>query len=63
MESQQLIETMPPEIYRSTKRSVELGKWPDGEALQPGQDPVSGWHPDGGQGPAPDFRYRGEQHA
>jgi uncharacterized protein len=29
----QLIEIMPPEIYRSLLRSVELGKWPDGKTL------------------------------
>ena len=33
----QLIESMPPEIYQSLLRSVELGKWPDGKVLTPEQ--------------------------
>jgi uncharacterized protein YeaC (DUF1315 family) len=33
----QLIETMTPEIYRSLVRSVETGKWPNGNALTPEQ--------------------------
>ena len=37
MESQQLIETMPPEIYRSRRRSVELGQRPGGKPLTPWQ--------------------------
>ena len=33
MDYQQLIETMTPAIYRSLKRAVEIGKWPDGKPL------------------------------
>lgn len=33
MDYQQLIATMTPEIYESLKRSLEVGKWPDGKAL------------------------------
>lgn len=32
-----LVENMTPEIYRNLKRSVEIGKWPDGSALTPEQ--------------------------
>ena len=28
-----MIDSMSPEIYQSLKRSVELGKWPDGKPL------------------------------
>jgi uncharacterized protein YeaC (DUF1315 family) len=37
MDYQQLIETMTPQIYESLKRSLELGRWPDGKALTPRQ--------------------------
>ena len=33
MDYQQLIETMTPQVYASLKRSLELGKWPDGSVL------------------------------
>lgn len=33
MDYRKLIESMTPEIYRSLRRSVELGKWPDGRPL------------------------------
>ena len=33
MDYLQLIDTMSPEIYQSLKRSLELGKWPDGTPL------------------------------
>lgn len=33
MEYQQAIVDMSPEVYRSLKRAVELGKWPDGRRL------------------------------
>ena len=33
----QLIDTMTPEIYHRLKRSVEIGKWPDGKPLTPTQ--------------------------
>lgn len=28
-----LLENMTPEIYKSLKRSVEIGKWPDGSMV------------------------------
>ena len=37
MDYRKLIESMTPEIYRSLRRSVELGKWPDGRPLSPEQ--------------------------
>jgi uncharacterized protein YeaC (DUF1315 family) len=37
MDYLELVAGMTPEIYRSLKRSVELGKWPDGRALSPDQ--------------------------
>ncbi|NQX88008.1 MAG: DUF1315 family protein [Halioglobus sp.] len=33
MDYMDLIETMTPEVYRTLVRSVEIGKWPDGNAL------------------------------
>ena len=33
MEYQQLIDTLSPEMYQSLKRSLEVGKWPDGKPL------------------------------
>jgi uncharacterized protein YeaC (DUF1315 family) len=33
MDYQQLIDTMSPAIYQSLKRSLEVGKWPDGKSL------------------------------
>jgi len=35
MEFQELIEAITPEIYNKLKRSVELGRWPDGTQLTP----------------------------
>jgi len=37
MDYLKLIEDMTPEIYRSLKRSVEIGKWPDGRPVNPQQ--------------------------
>ena len=37
MDYQQLIDTMSPEIYQKLKRSLEVGKWPDGKPLTAGQ--------------------------
>jgi uncharacterized protein YeaC (DUF1315 family) len=37
MDYLQLVRSMTPEIYRSLKRSVEIGKWPDGKPLTPAQ--------------------------
>ncbi len=37
MDYQQLIASMTPETYRSLRRAVELGKWPDGKVLTPEQ--------------------------
>ncbi len=33
MDYQQLIANMTPETFRSLRRAVELGKWPDGRSL------------------------------
>lgn len=33
MDYQHMIESMTPETYRSLRRAVELGKWPDGRVL------------------------------
>lgn len=37
MDYQQLINAMTPELYRRLRLAVELGKWPDGQALTPEQ--------------------------
>ena len=37
MDYRQLIDTMTPATYRSLRRAVELGKWPDGKPLTPAQ--------------------------
>lgn len=37
MDYQQMIDSMSPETYRTLRRSVELGKWPDGTPLTPEQ--------------------------
>ena len=37
MDYQQMIASMTPETYRSLRRAVELGKWPDGSPLSPEQ--------------------------
>lgn len=37
MDYQQLIDSMSPEIFQSLRRSVEVGKWPDGKPLTPEQ--------------------------
>jgi uncharacterized protein YeaC (DUF1315 family) len=37
MDYQQLIDSMTPEVYRNLQRAIELGKWPDGRPLSPGQ--------------------------
>ena len=37
MDYQQMIESMTPEQYRSLRRALELGKWPDGQKLTPEQ--------------------------
>lgn len=33
MDFLELIDKMSPEIHRSLKRAIELGKWPDGRLL------------------------------
>ncbi len=33
MNYQELIANMTPDIHRSLKRAVEIGKWPDGKPL------------------------------
>lgn len=37
MNYEQLLNSLTPEIYDNLKRAVELGKWPDGRALNPEQ--------------------------
>ena len=37
MDYQKMIASMTPETYRSLRRAVELGKWPDGSPLTPEQ--------------------------
>lgn len=37
MDYRQLIDNMTPDVYRSLRRAVELGKWPDGRRLTPEQ--------------------------
>ena len=32
-----MIETMSPEIYRSLRQSLEIGRWPDGSVMTPEQ--------------------------
>ncbi|WP_375171243.1 YeaC family protein [Marinobacter sp.] len=37
----ELIERLDPNVYRSLRQSVELGKWPDGRKLTPEQREIS----------------------
>jgi uncharacterized protein YeaC (DUF1315 family) len=37
----QLIDEITPDIYRSLKRAVEIGKWPDGRTLTAEQRELS----------------------
>ncbi|MFK7159803.1 DUF1315 family protein [Marinospirillum sp. MEB164] len=37
----EMIEKMSPEIYLALKRGVELGKWPNGQALTAEQREIS----------------------
>ncbi len=37
MDYQQMIDALSPELYRSLRRAVELGRWPDGSRLTPEQ--------------------------
>lgn len=37
MDYDEVINQLTPEIYRSMKRSVELGRWPDGRPVTPEQ--------------------------
>lgn len=41
MTFEKMIETMAPEVYRSLRRAVELGKWPNGERLSQEQRETS----------------------
>lgn len=34
MAYRKLVEQLTPEIYRSFKRALEIGKWPDGRVLE-----------------------------
>ncbi|MBW7472511.1 DUF1315 family protein [Marinobacter sp. M216] len=37
----ELIERLDPNVYRSLRQSIELGKWPDGRTLTPEQREIS----------------------
>ena len=37
MDYRELVASMTPEIYERMTRALELGKWPDGRKLTPGQ--------------------------
>lgn len=37
----EMIEKMTPDIYKALKRGVELGKWPNGQALTAEQRSIS----------------------
>ncbi|MEX2475733.1 YeaC family protein [Marinobacter sp.] len=37
MTYEELIERLDPTVYTSLRRSIELGKWPDGRKLSPEQ--------------------------
>ncbi|MGL5286747.1 hypothetical protein SAMN05880558_10318 [Aeromonas sp. RU39B] len=41
MSFQQVIATMPEEVYQRLRTAVELGKWPDGKALSEEQKATS----------------------
>lgn len=34
---EELIDSITPDVYENLKRAVELGRWPDGSRLRPGQ--------------------------
>jgi hypothetical protein len=40
MDYQKLIESMTPDIYQRLKQALELGKWPDGKALDAEQKQI-----------------------
>jgi len=40
VEFKKLIDDLSPEIYETLKRGVEIGKWPDGQALTPEQKAI-----------------------
>jgi uncharacterized protein YeaC (DUF1315 family) len=37
MNIQELLKTVTPEVYENLKKSIELGKWPNGQKLTPQQ--------------------------
>lgn len=41
MTYEELIERLDPNVYRSLRQSIELGKWPDGRKLSPEQRSIS----------------------
>ncbi|AXS84883.1 YeaC family protein [Marinobacter sp. Arc7-DN-1] len=41
MTYEELIDRLDPNVYRSLRQSIELGKWPDGRKLTPGQREIS----------------------
>ncbi len=41
MTYEELIDRLDPNVYRSLRQSIELGKWPDGRKLTPEQREIS----------------------
>ena len=41
MTYEELIERLDPNVYQNLRRSIELGKWPDGRKLTPRQREIS----------------------
>ena len=41
MTYEEVIERLDPTVYQNLKRSIELGKWPDGRKLTPEQREIS----------------------
>lgn len=41
MTYEELIERLDPNVYQNLRRSIELGKWPDGRKLTPEQRQIS----------------------
>lgn len=41
MTYEELIERLDPTVYQNLKRSIELGKWPDGRKITPEQREIS----------------------
>jgi len=41
MTYEELIKRLDPNVYRSLRQSIEMGKWPDGRKLSPEQRSIS----------------------